>query len=206
MADGGASSPRKCSVHEVKIVLPTAARRLKLEVMTAGSGNPHVHKRIEKPDTAWHTFRVTADFQRQEFVGIGVDASSMDLRGTVLAQRDHSRDAGWATDSSVKLSLTTESLAAFPANLGDRFTWTTQFRNVLLTALNPHLGLKKTGNLVVLTWPASTGHFFIESTDSLAPPVRWLQLTVQPVQMAGEETMTVAAPVAGNRFVRLTGP
>lgn len=178
----------------------------KIKIYSGSSLTPTNSGLTLKPDTAWHTLRVTADFQRQEYLGIEVDALKVDLPGTALAQRDHSLDTGWATDNSVKLSLTTESLAAFPANPGNRFTWTTQFRNVVLSAPNPQLGWRETGKQLILSWPASTGHFFIETTDSLAPPVSWRQLNTPPVQTAGVVTVTAATGVNGSQFYRLTGP
>jgi hypothetical protein len=87
------------------------------------------------PDTAWHTFRLRADFAgaASQYLSLQIDddpGNFRDLQGIPLAQRTHS---DWG--SEIALDITTESLAAFPGGVDDKYTWTTEFRNVSFTAV-----------------------------------------------------------------------
>jgi hypothetical protein len=62
----------------------------------------------------------------------------------------------------------------------------------------PTITITRAGAEVVLTWPATTDSYVLESTPSLAPPVRWTPLTLPP---AGSQlVLPLTAPT---RFFRL---
>src|SRR5262249_41254868 len=84
------------------------------------------------PDTAWHRFELVVDFTQRTYVRLGIDGRyAAGLTGISLA---HVPQPTWGRE--VAMSLTTESLAAWPqANCPLVFTWATQYRNVKLEGL-----------------------------------------------------------------------
>jgi hypothetical protein len=82
-------------------------------------------------DTAWHTFELVVDLAAGRYLSITIDGQRADLSAFELAQVHHPE---WADD--VSLSITTESLAAWPGPACERvFTWTTQFRDLVFSAV-----------------------------------------------------------------------
>jgi hypothetical protein len=78
------------------------------------------------PDTNWHTFELVANLETQHYEFIVIDGMTADLSSVELAQVYQPE---WGTDLS--LSITTESLAAWPkADCEYMFWWTTRFRNL----------------------------------------------------------------------------
>lgn len=117
------------------------------------------------PDTAWHTFELAVDLRQKKYVSIAIDGQTRNLGNIPLAEVKHT---DWGHE--VALVITTESLAAWPKNSEDRFTWTTRFRNVCLTGdiepprIRPATtdedpaGAKKANDAVLLTgtWRVTT--------------------------------------------------
>lgn len=66
----------------------------------------------------------------------------------------------------------------------------------------PVLSAVVQGSNLVLSWPAAATGFNLESTTSLTPPVVWTPVTVPPVTVNGQKTVTI--PIGGgNRLFRL---
>jgi hypothetical protein len=87
------------------------------------------------PDDKWHTFTIVADFESRRYVSITIDDETRDLQHLELAQVYH---PDWGDE--VALIITTESLASWPGETCDKvFTWTTQFKNLLLMSVNGRL-------------------------------------------------------------------
>lgn len=85
------------------------------------------------PDTNWHTFELVVDLVTQRYVSIRVDGQVQNLNHIELAQVSH---PNWG--SEVALTLTTESMAAWPQSACTSvFTWTTQFRELVFGQVVP---------------------------------------------------------------------
>jgi hypothetical protein len=74
------------------------------------------------PDTSWHSFELSADFNTREYISITVDGVSKSLADVPLASVDQS--ARWG--SEVALIFTAESLAAWPQQACTGTYWWTQ--------------------------------------------------------------------------------
>lgn len=60
-------------------------------------------------------------------------------------------------------------------------------------------------NQVLLVLPCAADGYRVESADGLAPPVKWVTVTNQPVVSGSLKTLVLARP-AGSRFFRLAKP
>jgi hypothetical protein len=98
------------------------------------------------PDTKWHTFELVVDFQTKKYVSISFDDNAKNLENYELAQVYHGPRSSNPWGNDISLSITTESLAAWPGeNCNDVFTWTTQFEDLKLsTARTPPVTAKIT--------------------------------------------------------------
>jgi hypothetical protein len=86
------------------------------------------------PNTKWHTFELVVDFQTKKYVSISFDDNAKNLENYELAQVYHGPGSSNPWGNDISLSITTESLAAWPGeNCNDVFTWTTQFKDLNLS-------------------------------------------------------------------------
>ena len=145
------------------------------------------------PDTEWHDFSITADFEAREFRSITVDGQTVDLSGVPLARVAHPE---WGNE--VAIVITTESLASYPgADCGTVFTWTTQFRDLdfgylgeaPVPELTGQIPLDPGFNLIALGGP--TGN------DSITVITRGIQGNL--IRVLGFETSSINpnAPLVG---------
>ena len=98
------------------------------------------------PDTKWHTFELVVDFQTKKYIYIAFDDNAKNLENYELAQVYHGPGSSNPWGNDISLSITTESLAAWPGeNCNDVFTWTTQFKDLnISTARTPPVTAKIT--------------------------------------------------------------
>jgi hypothetical protein len=103
---------------------------------------------INRIDTDWHTFELVVDFVTKKYVSITFDNETKDLSNYELVQVDHGpgSDIPW-NDTNISLSITTESLAAWP-NLTNTFTWKTQFKDLEFSAELINITEPKDGDTV----------------------------------------------------------
>jgi hypothetical protein len=104
---------------------------------------------INRIDTDWHSFELVVNFVTKKYVSITFDNETKDLSNYNLVQVDHGPGSGgilW-NDTNVSLSITTESLAAWP-NLTNTFTWTTQFKDLEFSAQLINITKPKDGDTV----------------------------------------------------------
>ncbi|MEK7677502.1 MAG: RHS repeat-associated core domain-containing protein, partial [Verrucomicrobiota bacterium] len=94
---------------------------------------------------------------------------------------------------------------ASPQTVASAQRVTAAFSPVIFTATGdqmPRLTIKQLGNAVELSWPASAADFTIETTDSQASQIQWVELTNSAVVVGGQNTITVS-PSDSTRFYRL---
>lgn len=80
------------------------------------------------PDTAWHTFRLVADFAANQYVSLTIDGVSVEVRQPLAAVYH----PDWRPDNA--FTLTAESENAWPgaATCPTTFGWITRFREMKL--------------------------------------------------------------------------
>jgi hypothetical protein len=79
------------------------------------------------------------------------------------------------------------------------------FDNLTVGALDitpPRLTLTRTGNQLLLSWPASGRGATLQTTTSLTPPVTWNPIT-NSVQISNGQSALTTAISTGKRFYRL---
>jgi len=68
------------------------------------------------------------------------------------------------------------------------------------------LGLGRSGNNLVFSWPANASGYVLESTPSLAPPVTWTPVTNPTPQVVGGQNVVQVGISSGTQFYRLRAP
>jgi hypothetical protein len=68
--------------------------------------------------------------------------------------------------------------------------------------LGPSLSVVRSGRSLVLSWPASTAGYQLESTTSLETGAVWVSVPITPVVVGNEQTVTVDA-TSPAQFIRL---
>ncbi|MEK7686078.1 MAG: hypothetical protein AAB466_11710 [Verrucomicrobiota bacterium] len=87
------------------------------------------------PDTNWHRFSLTVDFAARRYISVNIDDEAAEVGNVALAQV---AQPGWGNE--VALSLTTESMAAWPqANCAQVFTWATHFSDLSFSLVRQEL-------------------------------------------------------------------
>ena len=67
------------------------------------------------------------------------------------------------------------------------------------------LSVSRSGNSIVITWPADASNYYLESAASLAPPVTWTRITNPlPTVVGGVNTITLPLGT-GPSYFRLHG-
>ena len=67
------------------------------------------------------------------------------------------------------------------------------------------LQARRSGNDLVLSWPATATGFTLQSTLSLTPPVTWIDLTIPPAMLGGQFTV-MNTNSGGPQFYQLRKP
>ena len=76
--------------------------------------------------------------------------------------------------------------------------------NISMSAAPPQLSVHRSGaNFVVLTWPANTAGFTLQSTTNLAPPAVWTTVSPPPAIVNGQFAVTNSISVT-DMFYRLS--
>ena len=81
-----------------------------------------------KPDTAWHSFELVADFANDRYISISVDGQTQELQADLA----HVYHPEWQDDFA--FIITAESMNAWPggAHCLRTFGWSTRFRSMKL--------------------------------------------------------------------------
>jgi ELWxxDGT repeat protein len=66
----------------------------------------------------------------------------------------------------------------------------------------PVLSMARVGNQIVLSWPTSHGEYTLESTTDLSPPLNWSEVSITPMIVGDQFTVTDTIAGAG-QFYRL---
>ena len=107
-----------------------------------------------------------------------------------------STDFGNALDATIALSI-------WPAKITQGVK--VAFNNVSVTAssIPTHLAIMVSGADVILTWPTNAAGFHLQSTTNLVSPADWSAVSLEPVIVNGQNTVTNAISLA-RTFYRLT--
>ncbi len=105
--------------------------------------------------------------------------------------------AGWNTLAvEVHQSTNTSSDAGFDFEL----TGTVQF------PVLPKLSITRSNATAIFKWPADASYFSLRCATNLLAPVTWLSVTNVPVLTNGQWTVSLLAPLTGQRYYRLQAP
>jgi hypothetical protein len=148
---------------------------------------------INRIDTDWHSFELVVDFVTKKYVSITFDNETKDLSNYELVQISHGpgNSIPW-NDTNISISITTESLAAWP-NLTNTFTWTTQFKDLVFSSHPLTVTEPKDGDTVYCdpVWVHGTVKNFPNDERSLWACVQSYDGVWYPQEMltmTGEET------------------
>jgi uncharacterized repeat protein (TIGR01451 family) len=69
------------------------------------------------------------------------------------------------------------------------------------------LSVARSGNNVIIAWPASASNYILESANALNAPITWTQVSVPPAQLVGDQMVVTVGTSNASRFFRLrAGP
>jgi len=67
----------------------------------------------------------------------------------------------------------------------------------------PEFTVSRSGNNLVISWPASATDYTLESAASLTPPVVWTPVTTPPALTVGDQKVITLPMGGGDEFFRL---
>lgn len=129
------------------------------------------------------------------FTNLGSIGSGAQAGATITVQP---AVAGEITDTATVSSVVTDSLKAN----------NTASVKTIVGGVGVNLTVSRSGNNIIMSWPAAAGNYVLESANTLNSPITWSQVTTPPAQLVGDQKVVTVGATNASRFFRLraTGP